>query len=945
MTAVSVSFDGTRLSDAETESSGGVWDDWSAATSPTQETDVVIQNTYCMSNKVSSTQGGVEFEDDAGVDYSTTPRVVIAKINVTTYGIMGGQHDSPAGLKYQIGSGTHATNVIDYHVAGNDYYPVTGGWLILCIDPNVLAWRDVVTGTPSLTGIDYYGLAADMTASAKTDNVMHDALDWIPSGGGLTLSGGSDTDPDGTFQDFIDYDEGNYLNRYGIVFTAAQALLVRGTLTIGDASETDFTDENRVLFFPKDYMLVDEGFFGLKCDLQASGTAITINSTVMQGNHQDDFVAFFDTEYEVDGTNEELDLTAHDFVTGDYVQYRKQGGSEAIGLTDNSYYWVEVITANSICLHTSRANAFAAATPVGLTASTTGNGEEHLIQRYPDLRPDLTISGATGYAVFDGCTFIRFRNIKTTSTCTIKDSKMVYPDYLDLTTSGGFLLRNLFQFPATVRGESFIVCDDLGDIDSCAFVSGGEGHAIEIDTATAGVAFYATTFDLYFDGDEDNTGGISFNPSTDIDDTNDEIDYTSHPLNTGDPIYYSDEGGTPVSGLTDGSLYYARYVTASSFSLHPTLYAATNGVNKIAISTGSNETHKFYSANAAIHNSSGGHVTINVQDAGDSPSVRNSNGSTTTVNNTVTLSVTNVRGGSQVSIRKASDNSEIMNKEAVPTSRFWSEKFEDTGYDETWSGSEVVGGSSTFDEDYAVSSVTGAPSDWEDECLQVVTASTENAYIENTFGSDKGGPNYFRCEVIVDSESLGTSTGVTFARGATSTPNTMWELSIYQNASDDLVIRANIRHDGSDNFYESDPISLDTRYIVEVYWDEIADEWAWRIGDEDWTITTLYSGSLTSTAATWVLRTVRMGTTAAGGVVTYYLDCFEIDDTDWVKSSDGLTSVSKTDYNYTGETAVYVYVRRSSRTPKYKTWTGGGNIVSTGLSVQAAQVRDDVAAP
>ena len=59
MSLVAVTFDGTRLSGAENESDGGTWDDWGKSTSPTLEVDFVYQNTACMSDKVSSGQGGV----------------------------------------------------------------------------------------------------------------------------------------------------------------------------------------------------------------------------------------------------------------------------------------------------------------------------------------------------------------------------------------------------------------------------------------------------------------------------------------------------------------------------------------------------------------------------------------------------------------------------------------------------------------------------------------------------------------------------------------------------------------------------------------------------------------------------------------------------------------------------------------------------------------------
>ena len=66
--------------------------------------------------------------------------------------------------------------------------------------------------------------------------------------------------------------------------------------------------------------------------------------------------------------------------------------------------------------------------------------------------------------------------------------------------------------------------------------------------------------------------------------------YTSaaHPFQLGDPVAYSDGGGTQVVGLTDGDTYFVTNVTANTFSVaateagalhnNPTIIASTDGV-------------------------------------------------------------------------------------------------------------------------------------------------------------------------------------------------------------------------------------------------------------------------------------------------------------------------------------------------------------------------------
>jgi hypothetical protein len=918
-----------------------------------QEPDFVYQGSFAVSSKIGTTAGGhyVDVSTAIGAVLDMTAgddKVHMGKRLWSNYAVLT---SNPAAI---VRIGSSSGNYYEWYLAddgtqGDIDYPIRGGWLITPIDVNVTAWYDAVVGTPVLTSIDYIATLGDFTAASKSENVVTDSVD---TGDGLFLVGG-DTAPAGTWQDFIDDDEGApTAGRFGFFSTVEGVIYVFGQHWIGRTSAaastlTVFSDELQTLVFPGGR--VAAGWNAIKLDLGTASTDIDFTAITHIGRGRSRIKRYFDTEFEVDGTNEELDITAHGFSTGDAVLYSNEGGGQSIGLTSGNEYFVEVMTVDSIALHsgtgTGRQSAYTAGTPVGLTASGAGNGEEHSLTRQPDTRPDLTATGTSGAFNATSCLFQSFRNFDLTSVCLLDTCTLIECQKVDLTTaSGGQLDGCIITDPTTVWGEAFIVADTLVNIDNCEFDQGPDGgHAIEIDTAGS-YAFAGNLFTGYWTDDDDNTGGVAFNAQNDVDGTNDEIDIAAHPFTTGDPIYYSDEGGTQIAGLTDQAKYYVRSVTAGSISLHYTLYGAVNNQNKIGLTAGSDETHKLYSANATIYNSSGGSVTINVSPGSDTPSIRNSAGSTTTVNNTITISVTNVIGGSQVRVEGASSGL-VLNLEAVPSSRVWSEKLEATGYDETWSQGETTSGSATIDSDKSTSGISGLPDgDWEDLCLEVVlTAAAENAYVQNNFGAAED-PVWFHIEGILDAESLTTSTGNAFARGMDSSDNILWELFWYQNASDELRIRANIRHDDTDNFFESDfIISLDTRYIIEVKWDDTGNTWEWRAGGPyTRNVATQDSGSLTSTRQ---FQRLRIGTTSAGAAATYYLDIIELDDSTWVKEAPGLATVSVSDFNYAGDEAATIKVRRASWLPKYKPWNGGGTILATGMSVQAAQIVDEVAAP
>ena len=70
--------------------------------------------------------------------------------------------------------------------------------------------------------------------------------------------------------------------------------------------------------------------------------------------------------------------------------------------------------------------------------------------------------------------------------------------------------------------------------------------------------------------------------------------------------------------------------------------------------------------NAAIYNNSGGAVTLNIS-GGDTPTVRNGSGASTTVNNTINLTLTGVVDGSEVRIMAAGTETELFGIESKET--------------------------------------------------------------------------------------------------------------------------------------------------------------------------------------------------------------------------------------------------------------------------------------
>ena len=165
------------------------------------------------------------------------------------------------------------------------------------------------------------------------------------------------------------------------------------------------------------------------------------------------------------------------------------------------------------------------------------------------------------------------------------------------------------------------------------------------------------------------------------------------------------------------------------------------------------------------------------------------------------------------------------------------ERLEGTGYEETWSDGETVGGSSSLDED--ATPHASAPASWGSQSLQASTAAGETAYVGNT-GLPDHNKFYFRAEIIYDTQ--GISNGeivypVFFLHNAT---DNMLLLAIF-NSSGTLVFIVIDSRDGSFSQRENTgAISVDTLYRFEYKWDLSDNTVEWRINGS-----TIGSGSIT----------------------------------------------------------------------------------------------------
>lgn len=652
MAVWAVTFDGQRMHDmGDTDGTTGIGAS-SGGASPGAEPDFYYQNANAISKKVGTSANGVDVDTSAfgtprSVDVTAADRplwfIKLQATNFKALDVLG----TPAGVVWA-GSGSGDFYELEIISADNVFYPVVGGFNLQVWDPDNAEYRDNTTGTPVLTAFDYFAFECDFNAASRAENVILDAIDV---GIGLTLVGGDSTDPDADWDSFIDTDEGTTTNRWGCFATKEGIAYVLGMHWIGrDATPTTtatvFSDlNNRTLVFPNSFF--DAGDAGISVDLGNATTDVEWTSS-LSGRGTNARIRF-DTETDVvGGATDEIQLQEmiDTFRPGDAVVARSQSGTETPGLTNGTTYYIgndQTTTATGVTLHTTKADAMNASggltnTPVGLTASTAGNGELWRLDKKIDTKPVLTITGTSGVFQTTGGSLTDFSTITLTSAATLSGTLLQGPEAI--TQSGGVIDGCAVNSHTTLEAEYLIDSNDLVDVKNNAFDNtGGRGHAIR-GTQTGSIGFVGNTFAGYF--------GVTnqllhqFDNTTDVSSANDTITLPSgHGYATGDPVVYSKmlTANTIVTGLSDQGTYYLNLV-GDVATLHLNEGDALNNNAPINLTVGTgNETHALWPGNAAFFNDSGGATTLSISGGGATPSVRNALDTTTTVQNAVTLTV------------------------------------------------------------------------------------------------------------------------------------------------------------------------------------------------------------------------------------------------------------------------------------------------------------------
>lgn len=658
MAAVTVS--GHNLSRLEDMESSPTISDIGAGAGGGTETVTYLQGAQSVSRKVTNTA-----LRGTGVTLGTgrhTPDVWLVKVYLSDYLDVNAN-----GLILRVvgnGGDYNQWLLADDGTYGDREYPILGGWYVLPVHTSQRGGVDITTETnapdveryETVPGggngpADDWQVAAGLaTGVAKSENIFIDAIDVVATEGGLRLSGGTGSDEPAVFADFVSFDEGTGSNRYGVVVTKEGIVFVNACIWLGDdINDVEFEDSNQTLVWGggvlgQDEYATDDGKdFNTLYFAPTADSNIVLRSVSFVAKGRVPISIPFSSSAASSGTEELITASGVDYRTGDPVYYDSDGSTNPVtGLTNQRMYFAQRTNDQRFTLHPYRDDAYAGTNTINITAPAGVPTYPAKLKMGFDNRARFEVKTSTGAILVDGCSFNNFGKSIANTNLEITSSTFNSCDEIDLVTNGVDSIDACVFDPVTLDYETCqLRTDDPSKISNSTFIAGDYGGAIEI-TASGTYTMNGNTFTGY------GPNGHPFDPGlTNV--STDTFTVSGHSFSSAEPIFYERHGNTTGRPLgisaPDGSCWHVILDTVDTMKVARDLHSAL--VNGRHTTTGNvaDDPHWFYSARSAIWNTSGGHVTLDIV-GGNEPSVYNSGTSTTTVNISVPIEITNLTEGS-----------------------------------------------------------------------------------------------------------------------------------------------------------------------------------------------------------------------------------------------------------------------------------------------------------
>ena len=277
MTALAISIDGQRLTAADNTTSGGSWAGIGGGTGHAVESDFKYQGSACVARKGATSERGFYFNRSTGLDMTQAANNTwLVKCICTTPGLLR----SKAAGGFAVGIGTGTSAYCHYVLHGSDTYPASTSWIIIAINPNILAHRSSTVGSPVLTAIRHFILRYNQSGTSKESNQGLDAIDIVK---GMEVVGGTLPDASVTWEDLSIWDEGTEENRWGVCTKIGAGYQFISMLQIGKGGQaTRFIDDQKSIYFPAG--LADAEYSGIQIDASNTGTSVSFSNHTFTGD-------------------------------------------------------------------------------------------------------------------------------------------------------------------------------------------------------------------------------------------------------------------------------------------------------------------------------------------------------------------------------------------------------------------------------------------------------------------------------------------------------------------------------------------------------------------------------------------------------------------------------------------------------------------------------------
>ena len=217
---------------------------------------------------------------------------------------------------------------------------------------------------------------------------------------------------------------------------------------------------------------------------------------------------------------------------------------------------------------------------------------------------------------------------------------------------------------------------------------------------------------------------------------------------------------------------------------------------------------------------------------------------------------------------------------------FWRETFESSGFDNVHSEGETVTGTGVVDEDFAVASVTGAPSNWKSKCIRFVADSAGANMVGHSFTTEHE-DSYFRWDIIVKVFPVISSNFSTKIILEQRNNGSIQTINLIIRRRDSLSPngfnwgwRVNEAGAGLVSHHDTgNDIALDTPYTIESKFKASDNTTEWRINGAS----PVFSGSLSSTHPQEIQNNFRYGwlQSESGDAAEMFINNIEYDDSQY----------------------------------------------------------------